>query len=52
MGDVILFSTKFEGRLPWVNDEKSSIKKKIVVLTRKTCNTTGREGHTLSFVVA
>jgi hypothetical protein len=38
---VILFFTFFRGRLPWVNDGKSSMKKKNVVLQPKSCNTTG-----------
>ncbi len=33
-GDVILFSNKFGGRLPRANDEKTSMKKKVVVLTK------------------
>jgi hypothetical protein len=34
------------------NDEKSSMKKKNVVLEQKRCNTTGKEGYTLKCVVA
>ena len=51
-GNVVLFFTKIRGRLPRVNDEKSSMKIKNVVFEQKRCNTTGREGQTLKCVVA
>ena len=51
-GNVVLFSTKIRGRLPRVNDRKSSMKKKNLVLEENSCNTTGMEGHTPKCVVA
>jgi uncharacterized cysteine cluster protein YcgN (CxxCxxCC family) len=50
--DVILWRNKMGGRLPRVYDRKTSMKKKIVVLTQINCNTTVMQGHTLSFVEA
>jgi hypothetical protein len=38
------------GRLPRVYDKKTSIEKKVVVLTKKNCNTTVMQGHTIGFV--
>ncbi len=51
-GDVILWRNKIGGRLPRVYDQKTSMKKKVVVLTQKTCNTTVMQGHTIVFVEA
>ncbi len=51
-GDVILWRNKIGGRLPRVYDKKTSMKKKVVVLTKKTCNTTVMQGHTIAFVEA
>ena len=48
--DVILWRNKMGGRLPRVYDKKTSMKKKVVVLTKKSCNTTVMQGHTIAFV--
>ncbi len=48
--DVILWRNKMGGRLPRVYDRKTSMKKKVVVLTKKTCNTTVMQCHTIAFV--
>jgi hypothetical protein len=47
---VILWRNKMGGRLPRVYDKKTSMKKKIVVLTTKICNTTVIQCHTIAFV--
>ena len=49
--DVILCRNKMGGRLPRVYDRKTSMKKKIVVLTQINCNTTVMQGHTLKTIL-